>query len=50
MFCYFAPFFAFSLLPNKAENQNFEKLKKKSGGIIILHMRTINDNHMVYGT
>ena len=31
-------------------NQNFEKLKKKPGDIIILHMRTINDNHMMYSS
>ena len=32
------------------KNQNFEKLKKKSGDIIILHMRTINDNQTMYGS
>ena len=31
------------------ENQNFEKMKKTSGDSIILHMCTINDNHMMYG-
>ena len=35
-------------LPNNLENKNFEKLKKIPGGIIILHMCTINDNHMMY--
>ena len=39
--------------PNNMKNQNFEKLKKKKkkpGDIIILHMCTINDNHMMYGS
>ena len=35
---------------NKLKNQNFEKLKKIPGDIIILHMCTINDNHMMYGS
>ena len=30
--------------------QNFEKLKKILGNIIILHMCAINDNHMMYGS
>ena len=37
-------------LPKNLKNQNFEKLKKMSGGIIILHMCVINDNHMMYGS
>ena len=36
--------------PNNPKNQNFEKLKKRPGGIIILHMCTINDNHMMYSS
>ena len=49
IFCHFGPFFA--LLPsNNQKNQNFEKMKKPSGDIIILHMWTINDNHMMYGS
>ena len=32
------------------ENQNFEKLSKTTGDIIILHMCTLNDNHMMYGS
>ena len=36
-------------LPNIPENQDFGKLKKNPGDIIILHMCTINDNHMMYG-
>ena len=32
------------------ENQDFEKIKKAPGDIIILHMHTINNNHMMYGS
>ena len=32
------------------ENQNFKKMKKITGDIIILHMCTINENHMMYGS
>ena len=32
------------------KNQNFEKLKKPPGDIIISHMFTINDNHIMYGS
>ena len=42
----FLPFYP----PNNSKNQNFEKLKKTPGDIIILHMCTINDNHMMYGS
>ena len=41
----FSPF-----TPNNPKNQNFEKLKKISEDIIILHKCTINDNHMMYGS
>ena len=44
---YFLPY----CLPNNRENQNFEKMKKKKpGDITILHMRTIDDNHMINGS
>ena len=36
--------------PNNLENQNFEKTKKKPGCILILHICTINDNLMMYGS
>ena len=36
--------------PDNLEYQNFEKLKKRPGDIIILHMCTINDNDTVYGS
>ena len=56
-FSNFGPFFA--LLPpppppppppNNPENQNFEKTKKATGDIIILHKSTINDNDMMLGS
>ena len=46
MLDYFLPFYP----PNNPENQNFEKMKKVCGHIIILHMCTINENHMMYGS
>ena len=36
--------------PNNPENQNFEKMKRKSGDVIILHLRTKNHNHMMYAS
>ena len=35
---------------NDSENQNFEKMKKMSGNIILLHVCTINENYMIYGS
>ena len=32
------------------ENQNFEKIRKLPGDIIILHMRTKNYDHMMYSS
>ena len=43
---YFLPFYH----PKNLENHNFEKTKKMPGDIIILHMCTINENHMMYGS
>ena len=41
----------FALLPpNNPKNQNFEKMKKTTGDIIILHRCAINDNHTMYGS
>ena len=48
-FCHFGPFFTLSP-PNNPKNQNFEKMNKISGDIIILHRCTINDNHMMHGS
>ena len=49
---HFGPIFAFYPCPptNNPENQNFEKMKKTPGDIIILQKCTINDNHMIYGS
>ena len=41
---HFLPFYP----PNNPENQNFEKMKKVPGDIIISQKCTINDNHMMY--
>ena len=37
--------------PNKPKSQNFEKMKKKTPGyIIIIHLSTTNDNHIMHGS
>ena len=41
---HFLPFYS----PNNLKNQNFEKLRKIPGDIIISHMCTINNNHIWY--
>ena len=41
----------FLFLPtNNLKNQNFDKMKNRSGDIIILHMCIINDDHMICGS
>ena len=35
------------LQPNR-KCQDFQKFKKSTGNIVILHMFTINDNHMIH--
>ena len=47
IFCYFGPFFAL-YPPNNPKNQNFEKLEKTPGNIIILHMCNKIHDHMLY--
>ena len=42
----FLPFYS----PMDPENQSFEEMKKTPGDIIVLHMSTINDNHIMYGS
>ena len=37
-------------LPNSLKNQNFLKMKKTTGDIIILHMCPKNHDHMPYGS
>ena len=49
-FCHLGLFFLPFYLPNNLKNQNFEKLKKIPGDIIILHMLTKNDNQRKYGS
>ena len=44
---YFGLFFAL-LPPNSPKNQNFKKMKKTPGDIIILHMCAKNNDHMMY--
>ena len=34
--------------PNNPKDQNFEKIKKLPGNIIILHLCATNDDHMMY--
>ena len=36
--------------PKNPKNQNFDKMKETTGDIIVLHMCTINDNPMMYGS
>ena len=43
---YFLPFYP----PNSPKNQNFEKMKKTPGDIIILHTCTINYDQMLYSS
>ena len=52
-FSHFEPVFALSPPPphtNNPEKQNFGKMKKMPGNIIILHKCTINDNHTMYSS
>ena len=51
-FCYSKPFFFFfALLPsNNLENQNLGKMKEPPGDVIILHMCTKNQDHMMYAS
>ena len=43
---YFSPFYQ----TKNQKNQNFKKMKKIAGDIIILHRYTKNHNHMIYGS
>ena len=47
IFCHFGQFLA-HLPPKNLENQNFEKLKKIPGDIIMLNRCTKNHDHMLY--
>ena len=48
-FVIMGPFFPFDP-PYNWKNQNFEKMKKNPGNIIILHSCTTNSRHMMYGS
>ena len=45
IFCHFRPFDPL----NNPKTQNFEEIKKP-GDITILHLRTTNDDYMMYGS
>ena len=46
--CHFGPFFALlHSLPNNIENQNFQKMKKASGDVIILNFCNKKHSHMM---
>ena len=47
IFCHFGPFFAY-YPTNNPKNQNFEKMKKISWDIIILHKCSKNHDYMLY--
>ena len=47
IFCHFGQFLA-HLPPKNPKNQNFEKMKNSPEDIIILHMCTKNQDHMLY--
>ena len=47
IFRHFGPFFVY-LLPKNLKNQNFEKMEKTPGDIIILQKFNINHDHMLY--
>ena len=42
----FLPFYT----TNNLENQNFEKMEKNPGDVIIFHKCTINENYMMHGS
>ena len=48
--CYFSLWAIFFLFyqPNSPKNQNFKKMEKMPGDIIILDKRTKNHDHMLY--
>ena len=48
IFCHFGLFFALLPSENNPKNQNFDKLKKMHGDILILHKCTKNHDYMWY--
>ena len=49
IFCHFGPFFALQSTQQPEKSTSW-KNEKPPGDIITLHMCTINDNHMMYGS
>ena len=43
-------FLPFYFPPNDPKYQNFEKMKKMAGDIILLYMCTINEDNIIYGS
>ena len=50
LFVILGPFFLSFCPANNPENQLLGKIKTRHGDIIILRMRTLNDNHIMYGS
>ena len=49
IFCHFGHFLpCYPLPPNNPENQNFEKMKKTSGDVIILNLHNKKHDYMIY--
>ena len=49
IFCHYGPFLLF-YPPNNLQNQSFENMKRAPGDVIILHMCTKSDIHIMYGS
>ena len=49
IFCHYGPFLLF-YPPNNLQNQSFENMKRALGDVIILHMCTKSDIHIMYGS
>ena len=47
LFCHFGPFLVFYPTID-SENYNLEKMYQMHGDIILLHMCTISEDHMMY--
>ena len=47
---YFLPFPPPPPHPNNQENQNFEKIKKALADVVLLHVCTLYEDQMMYGS
>ena len=47
---YFLPFYPTPPPPIKPENQNFEKIKKALADVVLLHVCTLYEDQMMYGS